>query len=144
MPLPRITISGNLTRDPEVRFLSSGTAVASLRVASSDRKRDADGTWTDGEPCYLDVDVWREPGEAAANTLKKGDPVVIVGRLRMRTYTKKDGTDVTAYEVEADDVAASLKPRGNRSGRSDGLPADTPWMPAGDPWSTPVDDVPPF
>lgn len=137
MPLPRVTIAGNLTRDPEVKFLQSGTAVANLRVASSDRKRDDAGNWTNGDPCFLDVEVWRETGETAANTLKKGDPVVIVGRLRMRTYTKQDGTEVTAYTVEADEIAPSLRPA-----RATGRPA--PRTPVDDPWSTPVDDVPPF
>jgi single-strand DNA-binding protein len=133
MPLPRVTIAGNLTRDPEVKFLPSGTAVANLRVASSDRKRDDAGNWTNGEPCYLDVEVWRDTGEAAANTLKKGDGVVIVGRLRMRTYTKQDGTEVTAYSVEADEIAPSLR----RS--SSPAPARSH---TADPWAS--DDVAPF
>lgn len=142
MPLPAITISGNLTRDPEVRFTQSGSAVASLRVAASDRKRDDSGTWTDGDPCYLDVTVWRETGENVAESLHKGDRVVITGRLRQRTYTKKDGTDVTVYDVEADDIAPSLKAAtvqvSKRTGGSS-RPA-----PADDPWNTPGDDVPPF
>lgn len=139
MPLPAITISGNLTRDPEVKFLPSGTAVTNLRVAASDRKRDDNGDWTDGEPCYLDVTVWRETGENVAESLTKGDGVLISGRLRMRSYTNKSGAEVTVYEVEADDIAPSLKRAtasvSKRSGSgSSATPAANPW----------ADDVPPF
>lgn len=139
MPLPSITISGNLTRDPEVRFLQTGTAVTSLRVASSDRKRDDNGNWTDGDPCYLDVTVWRQTGENAAESLRKGDGVLITGRVRQRTYQNKEGQDVTVYDVEADDIAPSLKKATatvtKRSG-SGSSPA-----PAANPWD---DGVPPF
>lgn len=139
MPLPSITISGNLTRDPEVKFLNSGTAVTTLRVAASDRKRDENGVWTDGEPCYLDVTVWRQTGENVAESLRKGDGVLLSGRLRMRVYTNKQGAEVTVYEVEADDIAPSLKKAtaaiSKRSGSaSSPAPADNPW----------ADDVPPF
>lgn len=139
MPLPSITISGNLTRDPEVKFLPSGTALTTLRVAASDRKRDEQGTWTDGEPCYLDVSIWRQTGENAAESLRKGHGVLITGRLRMRTYTNKEGAEVTLYEVEADDIAPSLKKAtvsvSKRSGgASSPAPADNPW----------ADEVPPF
>lgn len=139
MPLPAITISGNLTRDPEVKFLPSGTALTTLRVAASDRKRDENGNWTDGEPCYLDVTIWRQTGENAAESLSKGHGVLITGRLRMRTYTNKEGAEVTVYEVEADDIAPSLKKAtvsvSKRSGGSSPSPAnDNPW----------ADEVPPF
>lgn len=139
MPLPRITVSGNLTADPEVRFTKSGTAVASLRIAASDRKRDAQGNWSDGEPCYLSVSVWKRMGENVAETLHKGDAVVISGRLRMSTYTKQDGSQVTSYEVEADDIAPSLSRATatvHRNAKTSA--AATP----DDPWSS--DDIPPF
>lgn len=139
MPLPRITVSGNLTADPEVRFTKSGTAVASLRVASSDRKRDAQGNWSDGEPCYLSVSVWKRMGENVAETLRKGDAVVISGRLRQSSYTKQDGTQVTAYEVEADDIAPSLTRATatvHRNAKSSATQTHD------DPWSS--DDIPPF
>lgn len=140
MPLPSITISGNLTRDPQVKFLPSGTALTDLRVASSDRKRDDNGNWTDGEPCYLDVTVWRQTGENVAESLHKGDGVLITGRLRQRSYTNKEGAEVTVYEVEADDIAPSLKRAtvsvSKRSGSgSSATPA------ASNPWA---DEVPPF
>lgn len=139
MPLPRITVSGNLTADPEVRFTKSGTPVTSLRVGASDRRRDADGNWTDGDPCYLNVTVWKRMGENVAESLRKGDAVVIVGRLRQSTYTKQDGTQVTAYDVEADDIAPSLgRATANPSRNGKSTPAHSD-----DPWSTP-DDIPPF
>lgn len=140
MPLPQITVIGNLTRDPEVKFLPSGTSVTSLRVAASDRKRDDAGNWTDGDPCYLDVSVWRMTGENVAESLRKGDRVVVVGRLRQRSYTNRDGADVIVFEVEADDIAPSLKTATakitKRQGGTGSKPAaiDNPWG----------DDVPPF
>jgi single-strand DNA-binding protein len=140
MPLPSITISGNLTRDPEVRFLQTGTAVTSLRVGASDRKKDENGNWTDGDPCYLDVTVWRQTGENVAESLRKGDAVLISGRLRQRTYTNKEGAEVTVFDVEADDIAPSLKRAtvsiSKRSGSASSATtvADNPW----------ADDVPPF
>jgi single-strand DNA-binding protein len=139
MPLPRITVSGNLTADPEIRFTKSGTSVASLRVASSDRKKDANGNWSDGEPCYLSVSVWKRMGENVTETLRKGDAVVITGRLRQSSYTKQDGTQVTAYEVEADDIAPSL---GRATASLHRNSKQT--QPADDPWSAPADDIPPF
>jgi single-strand DNA-binding protein len=142
MPLPSITISGNLTRDPEVRFLQSGTSVTSLRVGASDRKKDENGNWTDGDPCYLDVTVWRQTGENAAESLRKGDGVLITGRLRQRSYTNKEGAEVTVFDVEADDIAPSLKRAtvsvskrsGSTGSTSSPAAVDNPW----------ADDVPPF
>lgn len=139
MPLPAISISGNLTRDPEVKFLPSGTAVTNLRVAASDRKRDENGNWTDGEPCYLDVTVWRQTGENVVESLHQGDGVLITGRLRMRSYTNKAGAEVTVYEVEADDIAPSLK-RATASVSKRSVSGSSP-APAVNPWA---DDVPPF
>lgn len=140
MPLPTITISGNLTRDPEVKFLPTGTAVTNLRVAASDRKRDENGNWTDGDPCYLDVTVWRQTGENVAESLKQGDGVLLSGRLRMRSYTNKSGAEVTVYEVEADDIAPSLKRATASVSRRSGGSASTP-APADNPWA---DEAPPF
>lgn len=140
MPLPRITVSGNLTSDPTVRFTQSGTAVTSLRVGASDRKKDANGNWTDGDPCYLNVTVWKRAGENVAESLRKGDAVVITGRLKQSTYTKADGTEVTAYDVEADDIAPSLARATatvHRNAKHTAAHAD-------DPWSAPADDIPPF
>jgi single-strand DNA-binding protein len=139
MPLPRITVTGNLTGDPEVRFTKSGTAVTHMRVAASDRKRDDQGNWTDGEPCFLNVTVWKRMGENAAESLAKGDAVVVTGRLRQSSYTKQDGTQVTTYDVEADDVAPSLS-RATASVHRNGKTS----APADDPWATPGDDIPPF
>lgn len=139
MPLPHITISGNLTRDPEVKFLPTGTAVTSLRVGASDRKKDENGAWKDGDPCYLDVTVWRQTGENVAESLRKGDGVLITGRLRQRTYTNREGAEVTVFDVEADDIAPSLKRAtvtvSKRTGGGSSQPRnDNPW----------ADEVPPF
>lgn len=108
MPLPQVIIMGNLTRDPEVRFTQSGTAVASFSVASQDRKRDADGNWVDGDTTFLDVTAWRQTAENVGDSLSKGDRVVVYGRLRQRSYETKTGEKRTVLEVEADEVGPSL------------------------------------
>lgn len=138
MPLPTVTIVGNLTADPELKFTQSGTAVAKLRIATQDRKRDADGNWTDGDPTFLDVTAWRQAAENAAESLSKGDRVVIIGRQRQRSYQTREGENRTVYEVEADEIGASLAratARLNRTTRSSSpTTSDTT---VDDPWSTP-------
>ena len=108
MPLPQVIITGNLTRDPEIRFTQSGTAVATFSVASQDRKRDADGNWVDGDTTFLDVTAWRQTAENVGDSLSKGDRVVVYGRLRQRSYETKQGEKRTVLEVEADEVGPSL------------------------------------
>lgn len=135
MPLPSVLIIGNLTADPELKFTNSGTAVAKLRIASQDRKRDADGKWVDGDSTFLDVTAWRQTAENVAESLTKGDRVVVWGRLRQRSYEAKDGTQRTVFEVEADDVAPSLyrtSATPKRTGR------DKPASAVDDPWATEV------
>lgn len=109
MPLPTITFTGNLTQDPELRFTGTGKAVASLRVACSERKKDAQGNWVDGDKVFLSVNVWNDTAENATKTLTKGDTVVITGKFKQRSYTAKDGTEKTIFEVEADSVGAELR-----------------------------------
>lgn len=109
MALPQITLNGNLVADPELRFTGTGKAVVSLRVACSERKKDANGNWTDGDSTFLSVNAWNETAENITTTLTKGDSVVITGRLKQRSYQAKDGTEKTVFEVEADSVAADLR-----------------------------------
>ena len=109
MPLPTIIIVGNLTQDPELRFTTTGKAVASLRVACSERKKDPSSQWVDGDKVYLNVNVWNDTAENTTKTVVKGDTVVITGKFKQRSYTAKDGTEKTVFEVEADSVGAELR-----------------------------------
>ena len=109
MPLPTIIIVGNLTQDPELRFTTTGKAVASLRVACSERKKDPAGQWVDGDKVFLNVNVWNDTAENTTKTVVKGDTVVITGKFKQRSYTAKDGTEKTVFEVEADSVGAELR-----------------------------------
>ena len=108
MALPVVTMSGNLTKDPELRFTPAGLAVASFTVACNSKKKDAAGNWQDGDSCFLQVTVWRQTAENVAESLRKGTQVTVVGRLKQRSYETADGSQRTVYEVDADSVAASL------------------------------------
>ena len=104
-----ITITGNLVADPELRFTSSGQPVASFRVASTPRIRDASGEWRDGDSLFLTCNVWRQAAENVAECLQRGMRVIVSGRLRQRSYETKEGEKRTVYEVEVDDVGPSLR-----------------------------------
>lgn len=108
MPLPYIQLSGNLTADPELRFLQDGTAVASLRVACNDRKQ-VNGVWVDGDTTFMKVNVWRKTAENITQSLTKGDSVVISGRLKQNSYTDATGANRVSFEVEADQIGADLR-----------------------------------
>jgi single-strand DNA-binding protein len=104
----QVTLVGNLTDDPELRFTPSGAAVANFRIAINSRVRDGD-TWKDGEPSFFRVNVWRQQAENVAETLQKGNRCVVIGRLRSRSWETPEGEKRSATEVEADEVAPSLK-----------------------------------
>lgn len=104
-----ITLVGNLIADAELRFTPSGAAVCNFRMASTPRTFDKNtSTWVDSEPLFLTVNVWRQQAEQVAESLTKGMRVVVVGSLKSRSY-EKDGQKRTVFEVEAEDVAVSLK-----------------------------------
>jgi single-strand DNA-binding protein len=102
------TIVGNLVEDPELRFTNNGTAVANLRVAVTQRIQQ-DGQWRDGETSYFRVNVWRGQAEHLADSLSKGDRVMVTGRLRQRSWETPEGEKRSVTELEADEVGASLK-----------------------------------
>jgi single-strand DNA-binding protein len=102
------TIVGNLVEDPELRFTGNGTAVANLRVAVTQRIQQ-DGEWRDGETSFFRVNVWRGQAEHLADSLTKGDRVMVTGRLRQRTWETPEGEKRSVTEIEADEVGASLK-----------------------------------
>jgi single-strand DNA-binding protein len=105
-----ITVIGNLTDDPELKFTSSGIAVAKFRVASTPRFMDkASGEWKDGDPLFLACTVWRQAAENVAESLQRGARVVVVGRLRQRSYETQQGEKRTVVELEVDEVGPSLR-----------------------------------
>src|SRR4051794_40697932 len=99
----RVVLTGNLTRDPELRNTPSGTSVCSLRVAVNTRRKDASGNWTD-KPNYFDVTVWGAQGENCAQYLSKGRPVAVDGRLEWREWQDQQGNKRQSVDIIADPV----------------------------------------
>ncbi|HEX5596605.1 MAG TPA: single-stranded DNA-binding protein [Micromonosporaceae bacterium] len=105
-----ITVIGNLTDDPELRFTPSGAAVAKFRVASTPRYLDrASGEWKDGEALFLSCTVWRQAAEHVAESLQRGTRVIVSGRLRQRSYETREGEKRTVIELEVDEIGPSLR-----------------------------------
>ena len=126
-----VVVTGNLTRDPELRSTPSGTSVCKLRVAVNSRRKDQSGNWVD-KPNYFDVTVWGAQGENCANYLSKGRPVAVEGRLDWREWEAQDGSKRQAVEI----IANSVQFLGSRSDNQGGgggngfqpssdVPADT-------------------
>jgi single-strand DNA-binding protein len=147
----RVTITGNLTMEPELRHTPSGTAVCTLRVAVNGRRKDQSGQWVD-KPNYFNVTVWGAQGENCNNYLSKGRPVAVDGRLDWREWEAKDGSKRQTVEIVADTVQFL----GSRDGSAPGgggqngggftpasdVPADTgDFAPAGG-GGAPDDDIP--
>jgi single-strand DNA-binding protein len=117
------TIVGNLVDDPELRFTGNGIAVTNLRVAVTQRIQQ-DGEWRDGDTSFLKVNVWRGQAEHLADSLSKGDRVMVTGRPRQRTWETPEGEKRSVAEIEADEVGASSSSRPPRSnGPANGRPA---------------------
>jgi len=105
-----ITVVGNLTDDPELRFTPSGAAVAKFRVASTPRIMDRQtNEWKDGEPLFLSCTVWRQAAENVAESLQRGARVVVTGRLKQRSYETREGEKRTVIELEVDEIGPSLR-----------------------------------
>ena len=151
-----ITVVGNLTADPELRYTQNGVAVANFTIASTPRTFDrASGEWKDGEALFLRASVWRDFAEHVANSLTKGSRVIASGRLRQRSYETKEGEKRTSIELEVDEIGPSLRyataavtrVASNRQGAA--VAGDDQWAApqAGgatqDPWATPGVDAAP-
>jgi len=105
-----ITVVGNLVDDPELRFTPSGAAVAKFRVASTPRTFDRQtNEWKDGESLFLTCSVWRQAAENVAESLQRGMRVVVQGRLKQRSYEDREGVKRTVYELDVEEVGASLR-----------------------------------
>jgi single-strand DNA-binding protein len=108
MPDTFVSLIGNLTDDPELRFTPNGAAVANFRLAVTPRINTGDG-WKDGETSFFRVNVWRDLAENAKESLTKGTRVVVLGRLRSRSWETPEGERRSVVEVEAEEVAPSLR-----------------------------------
>ena len=122
-----ITVVGNITADPELRFTPSGAAVANFTVASTPRTFDKNSNeWKDGEALFLRCSVWRQAAENVAESLTRGTAVIVQGRLKQRSFETKEGEKRTVYELDVDEVGPSLKfatakvTRASRSGGGGG------------------------
>jgi len=141
-----ITVVGNLTADPELRFTPSGAAVASFTIASTPRTFDRNSNeWKDGEALFLRCSIWRQAAENAAESLTRGMRVIASGRLKQRSYETREGEKRTVIELDVDEIGPSLKyasakvnrtQRGSSSGGGFGgsgsegggsAPSDDPW-----------------
>ncbi|MGX1631239.1 single-stranded DNA-binding protein [Streptomyces albidoflavus] len=156
-----ITVVGNVVADPELRFTPSGAAVANFRLASTPRTFDRQtNEWKDGDTLFLSVSVWRQQAENVAESIKRGDRVIVVGRLGQRHY-EKDGERKSSYEIQAEDVGPALRnataavtkngqngAQSRQQGYSQGYGQQTAQQgysdPQGDPWSQQRDTQPPF
>jgi single-strand DNA-binding protein len=127
-----ITVVGNLTGDPELRFMPSGAAVASFTIASTPRSFDRAGNkWKDGETLFLRCSIWRQAAEYVDESLTRGVRVIAQGRLKQRSYETSEGEKRTVVELDVDEVGPSLRyatAKVNRSQRAiDEASADDPW-----------------
>ena len=124
----RVVLTGNLTRDPELRTTPSGMAVCSLRLACNTRRKDGSGQWVD-KPNYFDVTVWGAQGENCANFLSKGRPIALDGRLEWREWEDQQGNKRQAIDIIADSVQfLGSREGGDNGGRfspQSDVPADT-------------------
>lgn len=119
-----ITVVGNLTADPELRFTPSGAAVANFTVASTPRIYDRQSAeWKDGEALFLRCNIWREAAENVAESLTRGARVIVTGRLKQRSFETKEGEKRTVMEVEVEEIGPSLRyatAKVNKAGRGGG------------------------
>jgi single-strand DNA-binding protein len=135
-----ITVIGNLTTDPELRYTPSGAAVANFGVANNPRTFDRQsGEWKDGETLFLRCNIWRQAAENVAESLTKGNRVIVVGRLKQRTFETREGESRTVVEIDVDEIGPSLRwataevKKATRSnGGSGGAQADDPWGTSGE------------
>lgn len=153
----QITVIGNLTGDPELKFTPSGAAVANFTIASTPRSFDKQtNEWKDGEALFMRCSIWREAAENVAESLTKGARVIAQGRLTQRSYETSEGEKRTVVELQVDEIGPSLryataKPvKVNQGGQARpaqdaGMQRSRTAQPQGDPWATPAaSQEPPF
>lgn len=133
----QVTIVGNLTKDPELRFTPGGDAVSHFTVAVNERVKDGN-EWKDGEPSYYEVKAWRKLGEQVAETLTKGTRVIVYGKMKIDKYETKDGSTRQTTVITADEIGDSIRFRSTT-----GTTTPRPSAPAPNPADA-GDDIPPF
>ncbi|MDA3644380.1 single-stranded DNA-binding protein [Saccharopolyspora indica] len=144
-----ITIVGNLTADPELRFTASGAAVANFTVASTPRTFDRQsGEWKDGQALFLRCNIWRQPAENVAESLTRGMRVLVQGRLRQRSFETKEGEKRTVFELEVDEIGPALRyatAKVNKVTRSSNAqPESDPWAAEPAAAAAAAGETPPF
>lgn len=146
-----LTVVGNLTADPDLRFTTNGHAVASFTVAASRRTYDqASGQWKDADTLFLRCSAWRALADHAAESLTKGMRVLVTGRLKQREYETSDGQKRTVYEIDVDELGPSLRfatAKVSKATRDATTHPDEAATPADDPWTTATAETsaaPPF
>lgn len=142
---PIVTIIGNLTDDPELRFTNNGAAVANFTVASTPRSFDKQrNEWVDGEALFMRCSIWRQAAENVAESLTKGMRVMAQGRLVARSFEDKDGNRRTVHELQVDEVGPSLAfatARVSRAARGEpGQRREPARQQGGEPWGAPAAD----
>ena len=145
----QVTIVGNLTDEPELRYTPAGAAVATFNVAVNRRTRDESGQWKDGETSFFRCNVWRQQAENVAESLNKGTRVIVIGRLRQRSWETPEGQKRTVIEIEVESVGPSLewaKASVSKTSReeSSSSPAFVPSGGGGGTNGSAVDEEPPF
>jgi len=138
-----LTIVGNLTADPELRFTPAGAAVASFTVASTPRSFDkSSGEWRDGDPLFMRCSIWKQAAENVAESLVRGARVMVTGRLKQRSF-EKDGQKRTVVELDVDEVGPSLKYATAKVNKVSRTAGDTSGG-SQDAWSSAATDDAPF
>jgi len=137
-----ITVIGNITDDPELRFTPSGAAVANFTVASTPRTLNKQtNEWEDGEALFLRCSIWRQAAENVAESLQKGARVIVQGRLKARTWETREGEKRTSFELDVEEIGPSLRwatakvTRASRSGGGGGYGGGAPSQQP-DPWAS--------
>jgi single-strand DNA-binding protein len=132
-----MTLVGNLTADPELRYTAQGAAVANFSVASTPRTFDkAAGEYKDGPALYMRCNLWRQPAENAVESLSKGDRVIVTGRLRQRSFETREGDKRTVVELEVDEIGPSLRYATAKVAKAERGSSQPAGQPGGDPWPT--------
>ncbi|RJO69803.1 single-stranded DNA-binding protein [Nocardia panacis] len=145
-----ITVIGNLTADPELRFTPAGAAVANFTVASTPRVFDRNTQeWKDGDPLFLRCNLWREAAENVAESLTRGSRIIVTGALKQRSYETREGEKRTVVELEVDEIGPSLKyavAKVTKTTRGDGRSGgNRPQQRGGDdPWASSSAEEAPF
>lgn len=136
-----LTIIGNLTDSPELRFTPAGAAVANFTVASTPRTFDRNkNEWVDGDALFMRCNIWREAAENVAESLTRGSRVIVSGRLKQRSYETREGEKRTVVELEVDEIGPSLKyatAKVNKADRKSGAARTTTAATQDDPWGSP-------